>query len=170
MKKMLNDMEYTKIVSSILNNQDFLKIKEIRHHDSNRFDHSLKVSYYSYKVAKALKLNYEEVARGGLLHDFFEDRTVNYDAIKDKFLLYTTKHPMIALQNAESCFELTEKEKDMILCHMFPLDVRVPKYAESWIVNIVDTCISTFEFSKKFSYKFSYVLNLYLLFILNAMK
>lgn len=165
-----NNEEFNKIVLHILEDKDFQKLEEIRHHDSNRLQHSLKVSYYSYRIAKALHLNYDEVARGGLLHDFFIERTVNFENPKDKVLLYTTKHPMLALQNAEEHFEITEKEADMIKCHMFPLDFRIPKYAESWIVNLVDTGVSTFEFSKKFGYKFSYAINLYLLFLLNMMK
>lgn len=165
-----NNEEFNQIVSHILEDKDFQKLKEIHHHDSNRFIHSLKVSYYSYHVAKVLHLNYDEVARGGLLHDFFIERTINFENPKDKVLLYTTKHPMLALQNAKEHFELTEKEEDMIKSHMFPLDFRIPKYAESWIVNLVDTGVSVFEFSKKFGYKFSYVMNLYLLFLLNMMK
>lgn len=58
----------------------------------------------------------------------------------------------------------------MIKCHMFPLDVRIPKYAESWIVNLVDTGVSVCEFSKKFGYQFSYLFNLYLILLFNTMK
>ena len=71
MKNIENDFEYINIVKHILSNDKFNEIKKIEHHGISRFDHSLKVSYYSYKVAKFLKLDSEEVARGGLLHDFF---------------------------------------------------------------------------------------------------
>ena len=53
---------------------------------------------------------------------------------------------------------------------MFPIDYKVPKYAESWIVSIVDKAVSFTEFSKKFAYSLTYALNLYLLFILNVLK
>ena len=66
-----NDIQDRKIVNHILNNEEFLKIKKIEHHGISRYEHSMKVSYYSYKIAKALRLDYEQVARGGLLHDFF---------------------------------------------------------------------------------------------------
>ena len=72
------DLQYMSIVNNILNNEEFLKIKKIEHHGISRYDHSLKVSYYSYKIAKILHLDYEQTAIGGLLHDFFlspEDRT-----------------------------------------------------------------------------------------------
>ena len=72
------DREYSQLVYHILINSEFNKIKSIEHHGVTRYEHSLKVSYYSYKIAKFLHLDYKDVARGGLLHDFFlsnEDRT-----------------------------------------------------------------------------------------------
>ncbi|MGE5455628.1 MAG: HD domain-containing protein [Ignavibacteriales bacterium] len=165
-----NDKNYLNIVEYILDDSEFDKMSKIRHHCSNRYEHSLKVSYYSYKIAKALKLNYEEVARAGLLHDFYFESTLDYKKASDKVMLFTTGHPMQALKNAENRFELSEKEKDIIKTHMFPLDFRLPRYMESWVVNMVDTFLSTFEFTKKFSYKFSYVINLYLLVIFNSIK
>lgn len=165
-----NDKNYLNIVEYILDDKEFDKMNNIRHHCSNRYDHSLKVSYYSYKIAKLFKLNYEEVARAGLLHDFYFESTLDYKKPTDKVMLFTTGHPMQALKNAEDRFDLSEKEKDIIKTHMFPLDFRLPKYMESWIVNIVDTFLSTCEFTQKFSYKFSYVINLYLLVILNSIK
>lgn len=162
------DAEYMSLVQDILELEEFKQMKHIRHHDNNRLEHSLKVSYYSYKVAKALHVNYEEAARGGLLHDFFLERTVDYTNVKDKILLYTTKHPQDALENAKKYFDLSTKEEDIIKCHMFPLDYRIPKYMESWIVNLVDTGLSTREFWKKFGYKLSYATNMLTIVLLNT--
>ena len=55
-----------------------------------RYDHSLRVSYYSYVLAKKIGLDYVLVSRAGLLHDFFfseDDRTniqnlINNDTTK----------------------------------------------------------------------------------------
>ena len=72
------DYDYLNLVDYILNDDEFNKIDAIEHHGITRKEHSVKVSYYSYKIAKALHLNYRDVARGGLLHDFFlsdEERT-----------------------------------------------------------------------------------------------
>lgn len=161
------DAEYIGLVSDILELDEFKQMEHIKHHDNNRLQHSLKVSYYSYKIAKMMHVDYIDASRGGLLHDFFLERTVDYDKIKDKVLLYTTKHPLDALENAKTFFDLTEKEEDIIKCHMFPLDYRVPKYMESWIVNLVDTGLSTHEFGKKFSYKLNYAANLFAIVFLN---
>ena len=155
------------IVNNILNNDEFLKIKSIEHHGISRYDHSLKVSYYSYKIAKILHLDYEQTARGGLLHDFFlspEDRTQK-DRLKSVFT-----HPKQAVLMAKSEFELTKKEEDMIRSHMFPINLSVPKYAESWIVSMVDKCVATNEFAIKFRFRLKYAYNLFLLFAFSIIK
>ena len=155
------------IVNNILDNDEFLKIKSIEHHGISRYDHSLKVSYYSYKIAKILHLDYEQTARGGLLHDFFlspEDRTQK-DRLKSVFT-----HPKQAVLMAKSEFELTKKEEDMIRSHMFPINLSVPKYAESWIVSMVDKCVATNEFAIKFRFRLKYAYNLFLLFAISIMK
>ena len=155
------------IVNNILDNDEFLKIRQIEHHGISRYDHSLKVSYYSYKIAKALHLDYEQTAVGGLLHDFFlspEDRTQ-----KDRLVSVFT-HPKQAVDMAKSQFDLTTKEIDMIRSHMFPINLSVPKYAESWIVSMVDKCVATNEFAIKFRFRLKYAYNLFLLFAIGFIK
>lgn len=170
MTKYKNDQEYLLIINNIMENEEFKKMDGIKHHNTTRLDHSLKVSYYSYKIAKSLKLDYREVARGGLLHDFYSDEVSDCDKIKDKVLLFTIKHPKDAALNASRYFDLSEKEVNIIKSHMFPIDYKVPKYAESWIVSLVDKVLSFGEFSKKFGYKLTYIFNLYLLFVFNVIK
>jgi uncharacterized protein len=161
------DLQYMNIVQNILNNDEFLKIKNIEHHGTSRYDHSLKVSYYSYKVAKALKLDYEQTAVGGLLHDFFlspENRTN-----KERFLS-TFTHPKKAVEKARENFSLTKKEEDMIRTHMFPINLAIPKYMESWIISTVDKCVAVNEFSVKFKFKIRYAYDLMLLFFITFVK
>ena len=165
------DEEYKKIVAPIMSNEEFVSsMDNIRHHDSTRLNHMLKVSYKSYKIAKALKLDYAEVARAGLLHDFYLDSVYEQEKIKDKVALYTINHPKDAVSNAQRVFGLTEKEEDIIRTHMFPVDVKIPKYAESWIVSFVDKGVSTAEFGRKFSYQFKYSTNFMLMFIINIAR
>ena len=170
MAEKIKDEEYLYIIDHILKNDEFKKMSDIKHHNTTRMDHSLKVSYYSYIIAKSLKLDYEDVARGGLLHDFYTEEIRKCNKIKDKVLLFSTKHSNDALINASNNFELSEKEVNIIKSHMFPVDYRIPKYAESWIVSLVDKVLSFGEVSKRFSSKLGYLSNLYLLFILNIIK
>ena len=170
MKRYKRDEKYLLIIDDILKNDEFKKMENIKHHNTTRLNHSLKVSYFSYKVAKLLKLDYKEVARAGLLHDFYSEEISKCSKIKDKVLLFSTQHPNKAVINAKNNFELSEKEINIIETHMFPISYKVPKYAESWIVSIVDKVTSTGEFSVKFGYRVAYIFNLYLIFIFNTLK
>ena len=150
MDKYYNDKLYYEIVDDILLDNEFKKIDKCVHHGLSRLDHSCRVSYYSYKVTKVLKLNYVDTARAGLLHDFFlSENNTSKEKMKSMFV-----HSKKSLQNSEELFYLSYKEKDIIYTHMFPLNInRVPKYLESWIVSIVDKIVATYEFSLTFKNK-----------------
>ncbi|MDD3392327.1 MAG: HD domain-containing protein [Bacilli bacterium] len=167
MNKITNNQKYFKLVDNILEDEKFLLLGNIEHHGINRYEHSLRVSYYSYYVTKTMGLDYKKAARAGLLHDFFfsdENRT-----FKDK-IISTFVHPKEAVKNADTYFGITDLEKDIIASHMFPINLSVPKYAESWVINLVDKTVAIYEFYHKFSYKFIYIMNLYLLFVINCIK
>lgn len=164
------DKQYVNITHDIMANEEFLKLRDMQHHHTTRLNHSLKVSYYSYKIAKALRLSYEEVARAGLLHDFYMEQVNDQEHVKDKVMLFTTKHPMNALDNASKYFDLTDLEIDIIKSHMFPVDVKVPKYAESWIVSAVDKVVSAREMGYKIENFAINVANVYLLFALKFIR
>lgn len=165
------DEEYKKIVAPIMSNKEFKnQMNGIKHHDSTRLNHMLKVSYKSYKIAKLLKLDYVGVARAGLLHDYYLESVYDQDTIKDKVALYTVNHPKEAVENAKKVFGINEKEEDIIRTHMFPIDIKVPKYAESWIVSFVDKGVSTVEFGRKFSCQFRYSTNILFVFLLNFIR
>lgn len=143
MESYCNDSEYIKIVNDILEYDKFMALEDCKHHGINRLEHSMRVSYYSYLIAKKLKLNYVGTARGGLLHDFF----IAEDLGPRKQKLSVVFHPYNALENASNCFELSELEKDIIINHMFPtLPHKIPKYMESWLVSLVDKIVATYEF------------------------
>ena len=167
MLNMYDDTYYINIVKDILDNEVFNKINYIEHHGTTRFDHSMRVAYCSYKIAKFFRLDYREVARAGVLHDFFlsdMERTG-----KEKFLS-TFTHPKYAVMNAQKYFRLSDKEIDIIKSHMFPIYTSIPRYAESWVVSTVDKIVGIFEFMVQFRYKFSYIFNIYILFFINIIK
>ena len=163
----LNDLHFMNIINEYINNEKFQKTKYIEQHGITRFEHSLKVSYYSYKITKLLRLNYKETAVGGLLHDFY----INTNEInkKEKFNLFF-KHPKLALETSNSEFDLTKLEKDIIRNHMFPTTPAIPKYLESWIVCFVDKCVATKEFSFKFKGQLRYAYNLFVFFMIGIIK
>lgn len=147
MNYIINDDKYYDIVLDILNNKDYKEIDNCIHHGKSRLDHCLKVSYYSYKISSFLKLNYKDAAVGGLLHDFF--LTEHYD--KKNKVNSTFTHPKKALENSDAIFNINEIEKDIIISHMFPIIPKnIPKYAESWIVSLVDKMVGLFEFAVEY--------------------
>ncbi|MBS7020757.1 MAG: HD domain-containing protein [Firmicutes bacterium] len=167
MVKYKSDYDYYRLVEDILENDEFGKIGEIKQHGMTRLEHSLRVSYYSYQITKKLGLHYQETARAGLLHDFFEN---SVDTSKKGKAQQFVNHPKEAADNAKKYFEINDLEEDIIKCHMFPSNTLVPKYMESWVVNFVDKTVATYEFGKSFSYKFSYLTNFYLILLLNFLK
>ena len=150
------DKDYKKIVKDIFRNVEFKKLFNIEHHGISRMEHSIKISYFSYKIAKKLKMDYVSVARGGLLHDFFLDGDERNR--KEKFL-DTFTHPKRALKTSVDNFDVNDKEKNIIVSHMFPIYLSIPKYKESILVNIVDKVIGCKEMIRCFRYKFNYKFN-----------
>ena len=160
-----NDVEYKKIIKPYLN-QRVASLRDIPHHDTNRFDHCVKVSYKSYKLCRMLGLNYESAAKAGLLHDLYFDRICECNTKKEKFKLFSNEHPKRALENAKEMFDITPLEENIILSHMWPTSIYVPKYKESFVVGLVDKIVSFSEVGKKGIEKASYGLNMAFLFII----
>lgn len=142
------DAEYLSHISDLVNDKKLRKLDSIvHHHHTTRFKHSIYVSYVSYKIAKRFNLDARATARAGLLHDFFlEDRqeiqVMNQGSHNDV-------HPKIALENALELTELSDKEKDIILKHMFLCSKSsFPRYRESIIVTCIDKYCAMDEVSR----------------------
>ena len=136
--------EYVALISDLLEQPAVQKLANYtQHHHSNRLQHSIAVSYDSYRLAKRFHLDYRATARAGLLHDLFyyDWRTTKFDLGTHAFI-----HPRVALRNAEKLTSLSAKEKDIILKHMFGATVAVPRYWESLIVSLVDDYEAEHEF------------------------
>ena len=135
--------QYINIVKDILDNEQFKKLSDYPHHGDNRKNHCIRVSYYSYKIAKRINIDYKSVARAGLLHDFF---LVDYKKISltDSISLLIN-HPKISLNNSKKYFDISKKEENIIYSHMFPIRISLPKNRESIIVNFVDKSLAFYE-------------------------
>lgn len=144
MKKNIKDSNYLEIVNHILNDYTFSKLNGFPHHGTTRLKHLLRVSYYSYKIAKMLNLDYKSSAISGLLHDFYigeED--------KKEYWKFQRIHPMIASENSTNHFKVSLKEKNIIETHMFPF-TKPSRYIEGWIVSFVDKTIGAYEYGVYF--------------------
>lgn len=134
------DEEYYSLVSDILEHKEVLKMKDfIQHGQTNCYEHCLNVSYYSYLICKKLGLDAKSAARGGMLHDLFlYDWHLQDSSNVPLFKKHAFSHPYIALKNAKKYFNLNRKEKDIIVKHMWPVTIILPKYKESYIITLVD--------------------------------
>ena len=150
---------FYKLTKDILMNNEFNKLKDIKHHGITRYDHSMRVAYYTYVVTKGLKLDYEKATIGALLHDFFTDEVVSMNGIQR-----LRKHPEYALINAKKYYDLSPMEEDIIKTHMFPVTFIPPKYLESWLVDIIDDIASIYE--RSYSMKTNLVANFGVLLIM----
>ena len=131
--------------SDILNSSNMeLNKKFIQHGSTSVYDHSICVTNMCLKIVDKLniKVDTKSLVRGALLHDYFL-----YDwHVKDKsHRLHGFKHAKIAYINASKEFNLNKKEKNMILTHMFPLNLRIPRYKESIILCVADKICATKE-------------------------
>lgn len=101
----------------------------------------------------------------GMLHDLFL-----YDWRKprpDGKGLHAFRHPRVALNNASKIFDLNVKEQDIILKHMWPLTVVLPKYKESYIITLTDkyatflenkeTIQNNFKFQRVYRYAYVFL-------------
>lgn len=152
--------EFFDIIKPVLLSYEFQQRKSFEHHQNESvYAHSLKVSLLSYKLAKKLKLDEKSAAIGGLLHDFYSEPWQDNKKFDDKKILekHGFTHAEEALLNSKSIFykELNPKIENIILRHMFPLNVTPPKYKESWLVTLVDKYVSLsfLKYWPKFMFK-----------------
>ena len=113
----------------------------LQHGRVSVFTHSIAAACTCICIARILRarlgirLNERALIRGALLHDYFlydwrtPDRTLR---------LHGVFHARRAFENASRDFALGEIERDMILRHMFPLNLTPPACPESILLCIAD--------------------------------
>ncbi len=133
--------------SDILRSKNFNRTKAyIQHGDVTVNSHVLNVARYSIALSEKLHIrcSKRELIRGALLHDYFlYDWHIPDD--ENPHRLHGFYHPGVALRNALKEYHLTEREKDIIRKHMWPLTVIPPGCREAWIVSAADKWCSLLE-------------------------
>ena len=130
--------KFKEVIHSVTESREYRSMKQFRHHiGSTAYRHSIKVAYLCYLHCEKHGKNCRntELLRGALLHDFYL-----YDChAKGARLRHCTKHPRIALENAQKIYpDLSETERDIIKHHMFPVTPVPPHTREGWIVCMYD--------------------------------
>ena len=136
---------YYACIRDLIGSPEVLSMDQIPHHTEgvSCLFHCLFVSYVSFRLCRFFHLDWSAAARGGLLHDLFL-----YDWRKkgSHSGLHGFSHPKAALRNAGQLFDLSDKEKDIIVKHMWPLTLRqVPGCKESMVVSTADKLCAAAE-------------------------
>ena len=117
-----------------------------QHAGTNTLRHSYRVAQKSFDLAERFgwDIDEKELARGALLHDYYQY------SIKEQGLTaykHGTRHPQIAMEKADKDFNLTDKEKNIIRGHMWPLTfAHPPKSKEAILVSLADKDVAAREF------------------------
>lgn len=113
--------------------------------------HSEQVALTALRLANKLPFHFEEkdLVRGALLHDYFlydwHNKKVDLLSILQFYKMHGFTHPTTALANASKEFHLSNREKDIIKKHMWPLTVVPPMCREAWVVTAADKYCSLLE-------------------------
>lgn len=119
-----------------------------QHNGSNTLTHCVQVAKRSFALAEEFgwDIDEKELARGAMLHDYYQY------VIKEQGISaykHGTSHPAIAMRKADKDFKLTNKEKNIIRGHMWPLTfLHPPKSREAFLVCLADKDVAAKEFAK----------------------
>ena len=138
------DNEFNNIIRPLIENDTVQQMKNFRqHYETTCFDHCLTAAYYCYCICKKYNLDYKSATRAAMLHDLFL-----YDWRKrqpDRKGLHAFTHGRTACENACKLFDLNDKEKDIIIKHMWPVTIAFPKSFEGFILTFVDKYCAMYE-------------------------
>lgn len=132
----------------ILSSENFKKsAQNIQHGNMTVHAHSMNVARASLSISEKLpfSVSKRELIRGALLHDYFLYDWHKKDPANVHKNLHGFYHPGIALKNATRDYDLTDREKDIIKKHMWPMTIVPPKCVEGWIVTAADKYCSFLE-------------------------
>lgn len=118
----------------------------VQHGDISTYEHCERVTDASYRLNRFLRLRADErsLLRAAMLHDFYlydwhkkDDGTHRWHGFH---------HAKRAAENAGRLLGASEKERQIIGSHMWPLNLtQVPRSREAWIVCLADKWCSLQE-------------------------
>lgn len=137
---------FQQLIDPYVENDEVKKMKRfIQHGKITTYQHSLNVARLSFWMNRRLCIRADEKAlvTAALLPDFF---LYDWHVKRRQNWRHSYRHPLIASNNAVRVFQITQKEQDIISCHMWPYTFWIlPKNRESWIVLTADKIVSLIE-------------------------
>ncbi|MFR4977848.1 MAG: HD domain-containing protein [Butyricicoccus sp.] len=153
---------FESVTADILLHPAFEDCKNFVHHgiENSVYDHSVATARMAYRMACRLGVPEEElisVTRAALLHDFFgydwRDEWFkrflrHYRGLRRMTHMHAFVHGPLAAKRASRYFALTNKQRDAIASHMFPLAPMLPRSREGWIVTAADKMVAAKEMTQ----------------------
>ena len=128
--------EFNSIIQNLIENEKVQEMKLYNQHgNTSCFEHCYDVAYTSYKVAKFLHFDYKAMTRAAMLHDMF---LYDWHEKTNPRRWHAFNHGQKACNIASKEFELSDKEKDMIIKHMWPVTFAFPKSKEGFLLTFID--------------------------------
>ena len=135
-------IEFYKIIEPIIIEKEFQRRKEYPHHiNESVYEHVIRVSYDCYKIGKRLGMDYKALTIAGLLHDFYEKPWQYSNEKKPFFQKHAFTHAKEAVINSKKYFGtdiITQKVESIMITHMFPLNKKIPRNREAWLLTLID--------------------------------
>ena len=116
-----------------------------QHGKASTLRHCEHVARKSWKLDQTFRLHSDRRAlvRGAMLHDFY---LYDWHVQDGTHRWHGFHHPERAVKNASRYIGISEKEAEIIRCHMWPLTLfHAPSSREAWIVCIADKLCSLEE-------------------------
>lgn len=141
---------FLKKIKPLSTSLSVLKMKNyISHGTKSTYDHCLDVAKMSFLLSRRLPVSIDENAllTGALLHDYYlydwhTDEPIHLNGFEKVWhftKLHGFTHPHAAVKNANRDFTLSEKEKNIIESHMWPLTITTfPRSKEAVLVGLAD--------------------------------
>lgn len=135
-------IEFYKMIEPIIIEKEFQRRKEYPHHiNESVYEHVIRVSYDCYKIGKRLGMDYKALTIAGLLHDFYEKPWQYSNEKKPFFQKHAFTHAKEAVVNSKKYFGtdiITPKVESIMITHMFPLNKKIPRNREAWLLTLID--------------------------------
>jgi len=135
-------IDFYELIEPILVESEMQKRKGYPHHiNESVYAHVLRVAYDCYHIGKRLKMDYKSLAIAGILHDFYENPWQYSTEKKPFFKKHAFTHAKEAVENAKRVYGkeiVTPKVESIMITHMFPLNKKIPRNREAWLLTLVD--------------------------------
>lgn len=137
--------QFVLIAKPVINSYEFQRRVDFPHHGKESVvEHSIKVASMSYKIARYFNINETNAVLASLMHDMYSTPWQNQKNTGGLLNAHGFVHARIALNNCKKYYPdlMNEVIEDSILRHMFPLNIKRPKYDVGWLIVFCDKYVS----------------------------